>query len=185
MPYDATYMPYNATHTPYDAAHTHYDAAHTPYDAAHTPYDAAHTPYDAAHTPYDAVHTSYDTAYTTQDDVDTHFPVLVPMASASQQPVPENSQASYWDDFSAEDYTLEMEDDLSLLLHQDVLNTSVGYKQDAEPEYAGDSLAAAGVLSLGPCLDDDDIDVLYNRCQDMLYMAVTEHVDPMLFDKEW
>jgi hypothetical protein len=80
---------------------------------------------------------------------------------------------------------LGLEDELSLLLHQDILNTSVEHKQGAEPEYAGDSLAAAGVLSLGPCLYDDDLDILYNRYQHTLYMAVPEHVNPMIFDKEW
>jgi hypothetical protein len=107
------------------------------------------------------------------------------MASAPQQLVPDNPQASYWDDFSAEDYSMGLEDELSLLLHRDLLNTDVEHKQVTEPGFAGDSLAAAGVVGLGPCLDDDALDILYNRYQHMLYMAVPEHVDPMIFEKEW
>jgi hypothetical protein len=42
-------------------------------------------------------------------------------------------------------------------------------------------MAPESQTHLGPCLCDDDLDILYNRCQHLLYMAVPEHVNPMVF----
>ena len=54
-----------------------------------------------------------------------------------------------------------------------------------EPEFVGDSLGAAGIANSGPWLDDDDLAILYDKFQDLLYMAVPQHVNPRIFVKRW
>ena len=69
------------------------------------------------------------------------------------------------------------------MLHQDLLNNRKEHKQITELGFDDDSLPAAGGLDLGP-LDDEALNVLYNRYQHMLYMAVPEHVNPMILENE-
>ena len=177
---DVAYPSSNAAVPSYDAAGFSYDVERLSHDAAYSFQDARYHVDDAEYHFDDAVNPFEDTA-------DTPY-VLTP--SASQQLVPEisraayNPQASYWEDISTEDFSIGLEDELSLLLHQDLLNNRQEHKQITEPGLDDNSLPAAGVLDLGPCLDDEALDILYNRYQHMLYMAVPEHIDPMILVKD-
>lgn len=169
---DATVSSYNAESHSYDASYPFQDAQYHFDNAAYSFQDAQYH-FDEAANPF-------------EDSADTPY-VLTPCDS--QQLVPEiaraghNPHASYWEDISTEDFSIGLEDGLSLMLHQDLLKNLTEHRQITEPIFDDDSLPAAGVLHLGS-LDDKALDILYNRYQHMLYMAVPEHVDPMILENK-
>ena len=183
---------------PVTAAHPAQNAAYPSYEGNYPAHQAFCPPHDTFYSTHNALFPSINAAYPLQETVDPLFdaednlyPILDFLAPASQQPVPEiatarygsaqaDLQASHWEDFNT-----SLRDELSFMLHEDLLNLDMEHRQTVEPEFVGDSLGAAGIANSGPWLDDDDLAILYDKFQDLLYMAVPQHVNPRIFVKRW